>query len=146
MIGPGLMPRLFSFFKTWEERQMSFKEMLLQGLLHTISSLHPDYKPLVDFALSHEVELNRLAPVLKAAAKEGPGAFAAAQKQAPELAKAIHDLVSSMPIVANSPAESKAVIAVHSENVTRQLVGLPHFTPDEEKVWMDNASAASGLG
>lgn len=125
---------------------MSFQKMLIDGLLHTVASIHPDYKPLIDFAVDHEDELEKIGPVLKAAAQEGPGAFAAAEKAAPELAKAIRDLVSSIPRPAGSPAESKAAIATHAENVTRQIVGLHHMTAAEERHWMDQTTAASGLG
>lgn len=119
--------------------------MLIDGLLHTVASIHPDYKPLIDFALAHEDQLEKVGPVIKAAAEEGPGAFAAAEKAAPELAKAIRNLAASiddMPM--NSSTPPGVVEDLHAENVTRQIVGFQKMTSVEERAWMDQKTTGVG--
>lgn len=122
---------------------MSLSASLTDGLLRVVAMLHPEYKNLVDVAIAHETEIEKLGPVLHAAAKEGPGAFAAAVAAAPDLAKAIHNFVASMPATASSHEEAAAAIAKRSENVTRVMVGAEPMTPDDEQRWMDRASPIS---
>ena len=120
---------------------MSFQKMLFEGLLKAAASLHPEYASLINFAIAHEDQLEKVGPLLSAAAKEGPGAFAAAEKAAPELADKIRDFVSSVPRTAGSHEESATVIQAHAEEVTRQIFGLPSLDPEAERKWMDDTTA-----
>lgn len=122
---------------------MSFQKMIVDGLLREVARLHPGYAPIIEFALEHEDQIEKLGPVIAAGVEEGPGAFAAAEKAAPDLAKAIRDFASSVPGTAASPAHADAAIAAHAENVTRQIVGLHKMSPEEEREWMDRTSAGS---
>jgi hypothetical protein len=88
--------------------------LLVDGLLKTIAAINPEYAPMINFVLAHETEIDMLAPIADAAVKEGPGAFAAAEKAAPELAQAIRQFVD---------ATSATNAAEVRESVTRHMVG-----------------------
>lgn len=95
--------------------------LIVDGLLKTIAALDPKYASMINFFLAHEDEFEKLAPIADAAVKEGPGAFAAAENAAPELAQAIRDFIDILPLTASAPADAKVA---HRENVARQLVGI----------------------
>jgi hypothetical protein len=107
------------------------------GLLDTIKWLHPEYAPLIDFVKSHEDTIIALAPVVTEAIKEGPGALAAADKAAPDLAKAIRTFVATIPGT-NVPQ----VADYHSENIVRKLVRAPAVSDDEHATWWVNNTGA----
>lgn len=118
----------------------SFERTMVDGALKAIAHLHPNVAPFINLILDHEPELERLAPVLAAAAKEGPGAFAAAEKEAPELAQAIRNLAAAVPGEAATHEDSAATVDRHAENITRHLVGLGPMDEDEEKALLDRAT------
>lgn len=119
---------------------MSFQRTIIEGLLKVAKSMHPEYGSLIDFALAHEDQLEQLGPLISDAIKEGPGAYAAAEKAAPDLAAKIREFVSAVPRSADSHDQAKVVIAKHAENVTRQLFGLGDMTADEEQAWMNKST------
>lgn len=130
---------------------MSIQGCLLNGAISAIETFHPELTPILSAIMKYEPELERLEPVILAAVKEGPGAFAAAEEHAPELAAAIRHFVASKPGTAPSPAASAAQVATASENFTRKMFGLNLMNPDEERAWMDgttpnvgNSQAGSG--
>lgn len=106
--------------------------MLVDGLLKTIAMLHPEYASAINFFITHEDEFEKLAPIADAAVKEGPGAFAAAEEHAPELAKAIRSLVDSVPGTAATPEEAHATLAKNREIVTQHLTGIKKTDQDDE--------------
>jgi hypothetical protein len=111
--------------------------MLVEGLLKTIATFHPEYSSMINFVLAHEDQFEKLAPIADAAVKEGPGAFAAAKEHAPELAKAIEDFVDSIPGTAATPAEAQTKIDNHREVMTRHLAGVAKAETTETSSWLD---------
>lgn len=117
--------------------------LLVDGLLKTISFLHPEYAPMIDFVLNHEDQIEKLAPIAAAAAKEGPGAFAAAEEHAPELATAIRNFVDSIPGTAANADEAQATIAKHREIVTRHISGAAQADAAGTASWVDTNPTTS---
>jgi hypothetical protein len=118
--------------------------MLVEGLLKTIATLHPEYATMIDFVLNHEDQIEKLAPIADAAAKEGPGAFAAAEKAAPDLAEAIKQFVDSIPGTAATSEEAQAKIAQHRETVTKHLVGTAKVETAQQSTWLDDRPTSTG--
>ena len=121
---------------------MSLSKEATDALLKIIGFIHPEYSGLIGFLTDHEDQLVAAGPVLEEAAKEGPGALAAAEKAAPDLAKAINDFVAASPLSHTSPMVAK----VHAENITRQIVGVNSMTPAEEQAWIDHATPNPNIG
>lgn len=119
---------------------MTMKNMLLDGALKLIARFHPGIGPVVTFAIDHEDDIDRLMPVITAAVEEGGSAYEAATKAAPKLAGAIRDFIHAVPASAPSHTAAAKAVAVHTENATREVFGLPHLTDDQEKDWMDRAT------
>jgi hypothetical protein len=118
--------------------------LLVDGLLKTIAMFHPEYAPMIDFVINHEDQIEKLAPIAAAAEKEGPGAFAAAEEHAPELATAIKNFVDSIPGTAANAAEAQATIAKHREIVTRHMTGAAQAQAAESSTsWMDENQTTS---
>lgn len=111
---------------------------LVAGALRAVGSFHPEYAGFINTVLKYAPQIDKIGPVITAGIKEGPGALAAAEKQAPELAHAIREFVATA-----SPATTGTVDAKHAENAAREMFGHPSMTPDEEKAWMDRASPIS---
>jgi hypothetical protein len=120
---------------------VSLQTMLLHGAIKAITYTHPELKNVLDAVMKYEPQIAKLAPVLQAGIKEGPGAFAAAKEHAPDLAAAIGDFVRSIPRTAATQGEGLAAIDLHAENFTRELVGAGAMDTDEERKWMDGATA-----
>ena len=118
---------------------MPITKSLADGLLKTVGFLHPQYAPLIDFLEAHEDALVAAGPVITEAAKEGPGALAAAEQAAPGLTEAIKHFIESSPIATYQPK----VAEMHAENITRRIVGAPVLTEDQEQAWIDHASPIS---
>ena len=121
---------------------MTISQQATDGLLKTLRFMHPEYASLIDFLLGHEAQLEAAGPVIQAAATEGPGALAAAEKAAPDLAKAIKDFIAASPVASASPQ----VASMHAENITRRIVGAPVLTPSQESDWLNSASGDSRTG
>lgn len=114
--------------------------LLVDGLLRTIATFHPEYAPIIDYVISHEDEIEKFAPIANAAMKEGPGAFAAAEEHAPELAKAIRQFVDSIPGTASTAEEAQATITKHREIVTQHISGTAQVQSAQTTSWMDAKS------
>ena len=114
---------------------MSFQLTLLNGGLNILASLYPKAAPFIATLQKYEPMIERAAPVIAAAAAEGGSAFEAAKAAAPNLAKALSDLVSSV-----GATLTKGNEAIHIENFTRGLVGIGKMTPEEEQAWMERAT------
>jgi hypothetical protein len=121
---------------------MPINKTATDGLLHVLSFLHPEYSGLISYLENHEDALVAVGPVIQAAATEGPGALAAAEKAAPDLARAITDFVAAAPIGTVTPAVARA----HAENVARQIVGAPKMTPEQEQSYIDRATPNPDIG
>ena len=111
------------------------------GLLETIGWLHPQYSALINFLRAHEAQLTAAGPVIAAAAKEGPGALAAAEAAAPGLTEAIKHFVQASPIATYRPQ----VAQMHAENITRRIVRAPVLTEAQETEFLSQDSR-SGSG
>jgi hypothetical protein len=120
---------------------MDFTKSATDGLLRVVGALHPEYAPLIRFLTDHESQLLAAAPLIQIAATEGPGAFAAAEKAAPELAAAIKKFIAASPI-SDGPTAQK----MHTERLTRQIVGAPALSPDQERKWLNPISDDSRSG
>lgn len=118
--------------------------LIVDGLLKTIATFHPEYKTMIDYVIAHEDEIEKLAPIVDAAAKEGPGAFAAAEEHAPELAKAIRSFVDTLPGKAATADEATATLAKHREIVTRHITGTAAVQDSPTSSGMDNAGGNLG--
>ena|ERR1700679_880007 len=121
---------------------MPLTKTATDGLLRTIAWLHPEYAGLIGYLEAHEDQLEAAGPVIQAAATEGPGALAAAEKAAPDLARAIKAFVSTSPVASSDPK----VAAMHAENLTRRIVGSPVLTLDQQHVWLNPISDDSRSG
>ena len=108
------------------------------GLLKTIAWLHPEYAPLIAFIQQHQDQIAALGPVIQAAITEGPGALAAAEKAAPDLAKAIRDFVAVSPMSSAVPKVS----TIHAENVTRKIFGASPLSDTEQATWWANSTGS----
>lgn len=116
---------------------MPLTKTATDGLLRILGFLHPEYKDLITFLEAHEDQLIAVGPLIQQAAKEGPGALAAAEKAAPDLAKAIRNFIKATPDGANS-----TLAEYHAENVVRQITGSPTISPAD---WF-NRSLPEGYG
>ena len=113
---------------------------LVDGVLDMVATFHPELGPLIKLAIQYEPEAEKIIPILQAAAKEGPGAFAAAEEHAPDLAEAIKNFVHAMPNAATSTDHSNQILADAKENATRIIAGLGPKTAEDEKAWLDSKS------
>jgi hypothetical protein len=120
---------------------MDFTKSATDGLLRVIGAMHPEYSGLIHFLLGHESQLIAAAPIIQAAATEGPGALAAAEKAAPELAAAIRGFVAASPATSANPKAT----SLHAEKLTRQIVGAAPLTPEGERQFLSQDSR-SGSG
>lgn len=121
---------------------MQLTKTATDGLLKAIGFFHPEYAGLIGFLTQHEDQLVAAGPLIQAAAKEGPGAFAAAEKAAPNLAKAIKDFVAASPVGSKAPNSAAASRQhIHVENVTRMIVGAPKMTPAQETDYIERATS-----
>jgi hypothetical protein len=120
---------------------MDFTKSATDGLLRVIGALHPEYSGLIGFLTDHETQLIAAGPLIQIAAKEGPGAFAAAEKEAPELAAAVRKFVAASPAVSSDPKTAN----LHAEKLTRQIVGAAPLTPNQERQFLSQDSR-SGSG
>ena len=118
--------------------------MLVTGLLKTIATFDPKYASMIDFVIAHEDQIEALAPIADAAVKEGPGAFAAAEKAAPDLAKAIRDFVDAIPGTASTAEEAQATIAKHRETVTLHMAGVAKAQTTGNASWLDGPTTSTG--
>jgi hypothetical protein len=120
---------------------MTITTTATDGLLKTIGWLHPEYGVLINFLIAHEAQLTAAGPVIVAAATEGPAALAAAEKAAPGLTEAIKHFIEASPAASYRPQ----IVQMHSENITRRIVGAPILTPDQENEFLSQDSR-SGSG
>jgi hypothetical protein len=107
---------------------------LISGLLSLVSIAYPPAAPVIGILEKVAPMVEEAAPVIKAAISEGPSAFKAAQRAAPDLAKAIEELAGH---VFGHTGEDAL------EKVTRTLVGHK-MTPDDEQRWFERASGHWG--
>lgn len=119
---------------------------ILDGVLRAVAMFHPELRTLIDVALKYENQIETLEPIIVAAAQEGPSALAAAEKAAPDLAKAIHDFVNSIPAQAPNAQEANRMLAVKKEAVTRSIFSSVPMSNQEQKSWLDRAAAENGGG
>lgn len=118
---------------------MTFSQTATDALLKVVGFLHPEYAGLIGFLTDHEDQLAAVGPIIQAAATEGPGALAAAEKAAPDLAKAIKDFVAGSPNASSDPVHA----SMHAENITRTIVGAPVLTPSQEQTWLARSTPPS---
>lgn len=111
---------------------------VLSGALGLISLIYPSAGPVVAVVEKAAPYIDAALPVVQAAIKEGPGAFAAVKDAAPELADAIKQLAAHISV---SPANLGGDADVVIENVTRALFGFKQMTPEQERAWMDSTTA-----
>jgi len=111
---------------------------IINGLLGLVSIAYPQAAPIVGIITKIEPYLETAVPAIKAAIAEGPSAFEAAKKAAPDLAKEIENL-------AHHVFGNKGELAL--EKVTHALVGQPMKPGSvEEKRWFDRASGGPSAG
>jgi hypothetical protein len=120
---------------------MTISKTATDGILKTLAWLHPSYAPLLEWLEGHEDALVAAGPVIAEAAKEGPGALAAAEQAAPDLASAVKHFVQASPVASSNPQ----VTRMHAENLTRRIVGAPVLTEDQEHEFLAQDSR-SGSG
>lgn len=123
----------------------SFKMNLLNGILNSIASFHPEYKAAIGAIIRYEPLLEKLGPVVTAGIKEGPGAVAVIQASAPELIKAIRSLVATGIGLAGKsgdspPGPTQRAQDVHVENVARSLFGFGGMSVEEQTRWMNSTT------
>lgn len=125
---------------------MSFKLNLLNGLLNAVATFHPEYKTAIATVIKFEPMIEKLGPVAAAGVKEGPGVVAAIQEHAPELLKAIKDLVAAAPSSAGhkpgaaQPGPMARAQDLQVENVARGLFGFGNMSIEEQSAWMNSTT------
>ena len=115
---------------------MMFNIQILNFALDTVAHLNPEYVPAINWLKSHEDEAAKVIPVIDAAIRQGGSALAAVQRDAPDLYKAIVDLVD-----ASQAPQDSTMLHKHAENTTRMMFGFPRMTPEQEQAWMDRTTA-----
>lgn len=117
---------------------MNISAILGSPLLGLVKWAVPQASGVIDFLQRHQQVIASAEPVIKAAIAEGKPAFEAAVKQAPQFAQAVKVFLEQHAQTASPtrPAPTPLVL----ENITRNFVGHPVMTPEEEKRWMDNAT------
>lgn len=123
---------------------MDFKLILLNGLLNTIARVHPEYAGVIKTVIEHEDQADEIVDVIRNAVAEGAPAIEAARAAAPNLEAAVRRLVASMPGHAPTAAAAAQQIEAGTENVLRNLGGIPHMTPEQERDWMGKTTASVG--
>lgn len=109
---------------------------ILHGVLGVVSFAFPAAAPVISIIEKAAPYIIAAKPLISAAIKEGPGAFAAAKEAAPQLADAIKSLASHVMATGKFGASPGVVV----ENVARAVFGHQQMTAEEEKRWMDNAT------
>lgn len=107
-------------------------------MLDVVAHLNPEFAPAIGWVRAHPDEVHKLAPVVEQTIAEGGSALAAAEKAAPDLARAIRDLVD-----ASAAPATKAQFDLHAENATRQVFGQPRMTAAQELAWASRATPPS---
>lgn len=113
----------------------SFQMSALNFMLDAVAHLNPEYAPAISWVKNHEAQAEKLTPVVEAAIRQGGSAIRAVQREAPDLYKAIVDLVD-----ASQAPQDSAQLEKHAENAARTMFGFPRMTPDQERAWMDRAA------
>lgn len=116
---------------------------ILDGVLRAVGMFHPELKSLIDVALKYETQIEKIEPIIVAVDKEGSSALAAAEKAAPDLAKAIHDFVDSLPSQAPTVAAANKSLAVKKEAVVRNIFTAAPL--DNNQTWA-GLSASQNTG
>lgn len=116
---------------------------VLQGALGLISIFYPPAAPVIAIIEQAAPYIIAAKPLITAAIAEGPGAFAAAKAQAPELAKAISDLAAQAASLGKSFG---ATPEGHVENVARAIFGQRQLSFEDELSWMDKTTELSSKG
>lgn len=123
----------------------NFQISLLNFALDTVAHFNPEYVPAITWLKAHESDAEKLIPVIDATIREGGAAIDAVKKQAPDLYKAIVDLVD-----ASQAPQDTIALQQHAENAARTMFGFQRMTPAEEQAWMarftPSGDSASGSG
>jgi hypothetical protein len=106
-------------------------------LLDIVAHFNPEYAPVIDWVEKNPDKVHKLVVVGEAAIKDGRKVVDDVQRDAPDLIKAIRELVD-----ASQAPQSNAQLEKHVENSTRMAIGLPRMTPQEEQRWFSAAGAA----
>jgi hypothetical protein len=113
-----------------------------------LTAFSPTARLLLDYVREHEDLIARAIPVIQAAAKEGPAAIDAVEKNAPELVAAVKTMLnasvnarSHFVSVQLDPALDR-VKDVQVENVLRSMAGLPKMSFEAELAWMNRTAGS----
>ena len=109
---------------------------ILTGVLGIVSIVYPPAAPIIGIIEKAAPYIIAAKPLIAAAIKEGPGAFAAAKEAAPGLGKAIDELSSHVFAAANNAFGKTPEVA--QENIARAIFGFRQMTFEEEMRWMNS--------
>lgn len=113
-----------------------------------LAQFSPSIRPVLAWAREHEQLLRKVQPVVVAAKKEGLPAIHAVEREAPELVKALRDLIGaaspSAPARNAVAAPDAEVKHAAMENLLRGMSGLERMTPAEEAALMEKAAPDLG--
>lgn len=113
-----------------------------------LAQFSPSIRPVLAWARDHEALLRKVQPVVVAARSEGMPAIHAVEKAAPELVKALRDLIGaaapSAPVHNAVAAPDAEVKHAAMENLLRGMVGVAKMTPAEEAALMEKAAPDLG--
>lgn len=109
---------------------------ILSGVLGIVSIAYPPAAPIIGILERVAPYIIAAKPLIAAAIAEGPGAFDAAKKAAPELGKAISDLASHLMPSGAFGSDPKVVL----ENVARAVFGHSQMTFEQQMKWMNDTT------
>lgn len=113
-----------------------------------LAQFSPSIRPVLAWARDHEALLRKVQPVIAAARDEGVPAIHAVEAAAPQLVKALRDLIGAAgpaaPVHNAVAAPDAEVKHAAMENLLRGMAGLDRMTPAEEAALMEKAAPTPG--
>jgi len=117
---------------------MSAIGTILSGLSYVASIAYPPAAPVIAFLQNIEPYAETALPLIKEAITEGPAAFTAAKKAAPDLFAQLSTLAS---VLKQNAGNTDPVTDQQLANITSHIVGIdpPGWTNDETERWWARA-------
>lgn len=122
---------------------MSFAGTILSGALDLVAIAYPPAATAIGIAKTLAPYLEASLPLVRSAVQEGPAAFAAAKKAAPELFRHMGEFASALK--GGTPGAPVHVTDHELANLTAHVAGIdpPGWTHAETQAWWNRASGAA---
>ena|SRR3990167_4803550 len=118
---------------------MSTLSTIVSGVGSIVSLIYPPAAPIIGFIKKIEPYAEQAIPIIRAAIKEGPDAFAAAKHAAPEFFAQLNDLGATLKKL--SGVDSTVMSENETATIAAHIVGVdpPGWTHEETQRWWDRA-------